>query len=466
MTPLVGLRPEPDGHGRSPPWLVRKFRRVHGSPQWRAAGQRRERRASTNSKRARRCSKACAALKRAPPVAVAPEMLEQKKVAWVLGAGFSVPLGGPLFRDLISDRTLKALKSVEAYQRRIVVGEDSVFVHNYSAGVYVLFMRLLREHGQGARAGLWDDAEQFLDYLDIASRKPKGAIAKAIKDELKRLNSTDEPARWDNDASAGVALMRDNMKLLHSEAVRFVAGACVTFLSAAEEEPELVDNSEQWEPYRRWVQRLEGGKDSVLTFNYDRVLSILGEYRRRQSPKEDLLVSPVDVERAQFDAKAKYCVPMYHLHGHVGWRRNEDGTRVVRGQPSSEGFPIDPALAHEHPDDGVIGLPGQNKLLFPGGLLRDVWDRAIAAIEEATAVVFVGYRFPPTDNLAKRSILDALKKNPRAKVHVVLGANNPDMPRLRGMIEWTRDHKVNPVRVHEMFTEDLFAVFERDQLFE
>lgn len=77
-----------------------------------------------------------------------------------------------------------------------------------------------------------------------------------------------------------------------------------------------------------------------------------------------------------------------------------------------------------------------------------------------------GYRFPPTDNLAKRSILDALRKNPKAKVHVVLGANNPDMPRLRGMIEWTRDHKVNPVRVHEMFTEDLFAVFERDQLFE
>jgi hypothetical protein len=121
------------------------------------------------------------------------------------------------------------------------------------------------------------------------------------------------------------------------------------------------------------------------------------------------------------------------------------------------------SIAYIHPKRAVIGLPGQHKLNLPTGLLKCIWDPAMAAIEAADAIIFVGYRFPETDNMAKRRLIDALKKNPNAMVHIVLGANNPDMPRLRGMIEWTRSK--DRVRVHEMGTEDFLAVFERSGLF-
>jgi hypothetical protein len=59
------------------------------------------------------------------------------------------------------------------------------------------------------------------------------------------------------------------------------------------------------------------------------------------------------------------------------------------------------------------------------------------AIKSADAIVFVGYRFPETDNLAKSILLGALKKNANAYVHVVLGSNDPDTARVQSMLECT-----------------------------
>jgi hypothetical protein len=87
----------------------------------------------------------------------------------------------------------------------------------------------------------------------------------------------------------------------------------------------------------------------------------------------------------------------------------------------------------------------------------------MAAIEAADAIVLVGYRFPETDNLAKRLLIGALKRNANAYVHVVLGANNADTPRVQSMLEWTRPK--DRVRVHPLRTEDFFPTYERQGLF-
>lgn len=112
----------------------------------------------------------------------------------------------------------------------------------------------------------------------------------------------------------------------------------------------------------------------------------------------------------------------------------------------------------------MLGLPGRIKTAMPTGILKDVWDRAMGAIRNADSIVFVGYRFPETDNVAKQELADALRNNPKARVHVVLGAGSADLPCLVGMIGWTRDDNANPVHVHQMKCQDFFAVFERNKL--
>lgn len=208
-------------------------------------------------------------------------------------------------------------------------------------------------------------------------------------------------------------------------------------------------------------------KDTVISFNYDRVLNILNEYlvtTKKPRPRgRFVLNSPVGRDSEQVDATRDVAVPMYHLHGHVGWL-SPDGKGVDCGSANSAG--IRPALARAHytPEGAVLGLPGRIKTAMPTGILKDVWDRAMGAIRNADSIVFVGYRFPETDNVAKQELADALRNNPKARVHVVLGAGSADLPCLVGMIGWTRDDNANPVHVHQMKCQDFFAVFERNKL--
>lgn len=113
--------------------------------------------------------------------------------------------------------------------------------------------------------------------------------------------------------------------------------------------------------------------------------------------------------------------------GHVGWQRSEYGG-VQCGKEDDAGLRADPARAHIEPASALIGTPGENKTELPTGVLPEAWRRAMADVAHATSVVFV------------------------------------DMPRLKGMIEWTKGWSPNQVRVHEMWCQDFFAVFERDGL--
>ncbi len=82
---------------------------------------------------------------------------------------------------------------------------------------------------------------------------------------------------------------------------------------------------------------------------------------------------------------------------------------------------VPPALGPPRPPD-VTKQAGTERL---GGL----WSGAEQEIENASAVVCVGYRFPPTDSLARRKIINAIEANFAASVlclHTVLGPSVGD----------------------------------------
>lgn len=392
----------------------------------------------------------------------------EKKVVWILGAGFSVPLGGPLFRELISPRTLRRLRTWEEFAEQKV----SLEVHSDVNGpgrrdFDPVILAGIVEHlyRSGVETNVWSDAEQFLDMLGIATFEDDKPLADDIRTMIVEVfDSGEEPP----DAET-IELFKGPRGLedLYNEAVRFVAGACTVFLVKAENDPTFVRESELWSPYCRWVQRLSAG-DSVVTFNYDRVLNLLNrhieEFNAKVACKVPTLHSPVGCDADFTNSLSGQVVPMYHLHGHVGWQRGLSGdVQCGRDEP---GLRNDPARAHIDPSKALLGLPGKRKTSLPTGALKNCWEQAMGAIGTATSVVFVGYRFPETDNLAKQQLADALRQNPKARVHVVLGAENDDTPRLKGIIGWTRNgsSQCGPTLIHQMWCQDFFAVFERNKL--
>lgn len=84
-----------------------------------------------------------------------------EKIVWVLGAGFSQPLGGPLLTDLLTQQSRNKLLACYPGKDWIVSRVAKTVRDLYSSHRYV------SEATPGAR--LWANAEEFLTYLDTAA---------------------------------------------------------------------------------------------------------------------------------------------------------------------------------------------------------------------------------------------------------------------------------------------------------
>lgn len=120
---------------------------------------------------------------------------------------------------------------------------------------------------------------------------------------------------------------------------------------------------------------------------------------------------------------------------------------------------------------------------FPLEVMMSLWNYAREVIEQADAVVFIGYRFPETDANARRRLLAALRRNGKHDlfVHTVLGP--PDLNRshqvrmehlLRSALTTTdrkqrvagkSSDKWSHFWEHPMYAQDFFTVVAREQLF-
>jgi hypothetical protein len=318
----------------------------------------------------------------------------ENKIVWILGAGFSRPLGGPLLPDLISGTSSSTLLAA--------FPELKSNMDRWLKRVGGLFEAQRRKEDLPRSHRLWADAEEFIDFLDTAAGEPEGPAASRLKMVVDYPNEADLVSQ------------------LAGAARRLVAGICSAFLIGADL------SSEKWEPHAHWFQWLSPD-DTVVTFNYDLVLERLAE----RQPKKIHVVLPRE-------KVGEGPTRVYKLHGSVDWKRIEGSPpRFEKGQPAS-------FVLNATPAELAVATPGPTKKQRAGDL-EDLWCAAEKAIETARAVVFVGYRFPPTDANARQRILGALTRNtnPFLALHTVLGPSlhDDDTVRMKELLRTTATHR-------------------------
>jgi hypothetical protein len=381
--------------------------------------------------------------------------MSETSTVWVLGAGFSKPLGGPLLPQLFTRASLKTLRlrfPSQDFQRlhdKAISGAH--WLYHWGTG-FAEGDLLDKDRKKGER--LWSDAEDFLDRLDAAARAEPG------DPDWERL-SEPIPAEFRNGKDPV------NLCALAEAARRLLAAECSSFLHNANLD------QERWQPFIRWARQVTKN-DVVVTFNYDRVLELMihdAEVARSGAVRMQVVLP-------HEDPRPGYA-PVLKLHGSVDWRRSDDPAAVNRKRYELRGD-VNYALKCS---DELIGIasPGPTKLDRTQELER-LWQRAEEALKDAEAVVFVGYRFPPTDSEARRRLLGAIGQgnNGYKAVHTVLGPESPkDAARLGQLLHWTlrrqrteladrpasrpptRSPTYNLVQ-HQLYGEDFFSVCNRD----
>lgn len=388
-------------------------------------------------------------------------------VVWVLGAGFSRPLGGPLLPELMRPevRSLLAACYPEPHYRNHEPFVELV-LYLYAYGRRFQEGRELAVQGEPGEH-LWQDAEQFLDYLDTAAADENAPARRQIERIVRAAGSYWRLWPMENGGAAGFLILSRTAK-------RIVAGVCSAFLRGAD------PSTERWEPYLTWARSLMPG-DTVITFNYDAVPDLLA------TQTKTLEVASLGGVRNSAAAR------VLKLHGSVNWRVKgwpADEMRLPTGNEAVEiaiekDFDFSLTCA---PHELAIASPGPVKRAV-SGWLKPLWDEAAEALRYASAIVFVGYRFPESDSYARRRLLDAIGSNTRKylPVHVVLGPQPGDAQRLRSLLDFKLAHrkevandgtalkvtqhpfetdKVRNLLVHPLYAQDFLSVVHRGHITE
>jgi len=332
---------------------------------------------------------------------------------WVLGAGFSRSLDGPLLQDFFST-TLRprVYRLVERLGGALPRADLDVLERAYWGGD-------AGASGQIPVGQPWRDPEEFLAWLDTAYADPQSREAGVMKE-------------------AGHDSRR--VEMLRSMARRYIAIATDEFVA---EDWRPLQRVERWRPYFDWARRVRDRTDVVITFNYDRVV---------ESASAGMIEPRLPSDRG---GNRPW---LLKLHGSVNWRQ---GTNGVIGEHEKSGI----ALVNDS-HDPVIGVPGPSKFAATTGDLRSLWVDATECMKLVSRIVFVGFRFPPGDSEARRQLLDAItaNENPDLHVHVVLGptTNDPQIVRVEKLLEraLARKHTDAAARVHvePLYAEDFIAL--------
>ncbi len=300
---------------------------------------------------------------------------------YILGAGFSVPLGGPLFSQLLT-------KEMEWASSDVPIPDDL----KTSICSLCLDPSEKRRHKWRSIDKVLArveplDAEELLAVIDEASRGLSGKRAEAIS-----------RACFGQSTGDFKRLLRYLKLVVASQANAFV--------------DEIDEYGEAIAPYKKWVSLLEPG-DSIVTFNYD----LLVEKLATQAGIE-LSIGP--------NALKKGCTRLYKLHGSVNWAF--DSLRNVGV--------FDDTIEAER--DLAIGMPGRGKAeLLDSASFDFAWSAASRAIKNAKTISIIGYSMPMSDNYAKDMILSSLSTGSLDQFNLVLGPSSGTQAscRMRSMIQ-------------------------------
>jgi hypothetical protein len=225
-----------------------------------------------------------------------------RRIVWILGAGFSRSLGGPLLADLFRQRHVHDLRETFPRSRFGTLANESWLVQ-----------KVFNEGKNKEKS--WTDAEQFLSWVD-GGLHTGTSVTKFVERTLGKnsflvAGSGSDPSR---------------------AARRALAAECHLFLDTN-------TSSESWSPYREWNHCLDRN-DTVISFNYDRVVEeLLGD-----ATTSILLPG----NRARTDVPR-----VLKLHGSIDW--------LIRNSGACERVGVDEALA-ERKDIIAIASPGPTKL--------------------------------------------------------------------------------------------------------
>jgi hypothetical protein len=361
-------------------------------------------------------------------------------VVWVLGAGFSQPLGAPLLRDLLTEASGKRLEATYP-NSKLFFGSRAMAI-----------VRCLYAYGTAWSAGsspsedlkpgerIWSDPEQFLELLDAA--EPNTPQARRLSPIIDRLAACIPlPVGSSGDVTS--------LEFVRHDARAHVAAECCAFLEGADTE------LEQWSPFRNWHSRLERG-DAVISFNYDRICELLALLPAKVSLKAILPSEATSPQPPDF-------VPLYKLHGSVDWEFDEQRLAVRRGTEKIQNL--------TRTDRVGIATPGKTKQSAASTVFAPLWRDAMKRIREASAIVFVGYRFPPSDSQAREEILGAIHENANRSdllITTALGVPTTDSLRLSELLRFAarRRKKVTRLAQHPLYSQDLFSLWDRSMAFD
>jgi hypothetical protein len=379
------------------------------------------------------------------------------RVVWILGAGFSRSLGGPLLGDLLRRDCLRTLRAAfppdDFPELQGALPDAVVWLYHYGRG-FPEGRRSTRVWEEAAGELLWRDAEEFLDIVDSAAASRKNVARSNIEGILHQ----------HREDLFGNGSPLPDLAAVRGMARRLVAAECSAFLRGTEL------GLERWGPYQHWAEYLVGERDHVVTFNYDLVLEHLCTKTQRMG-----VVLPNDPGSGQHNTR------ILKLHGSVSWQRTAPGRFQAHGL---EHFICCRCI----PADLAIATPGRTKAEHAKDF-SELWTLAKNAIRDADAVVFLGYRFPPSDAEARSEILSAIARNKKRylPVHTVLGPDvqSADSARLRGLLRHSlgvrkqlskypvgyadpsreASEDLYDLEQQPLFVEDFLSVVERDAIF-
>lgn len=295
--------------------------------------------------------------------------MDNRKHVYILGAGFSRPLGGPLFTELLTHRLKYCsdnLTGVSPYDSPI-----NDLYHRFTDGKRHIEAALYRDF----------NPEELLELIDLCADDVSCHEANKLLEGMHR-KQPDEPQR------------SSFFKGLLKQLKRVIAAQCNAFI-----ERKIV--KERCDPYVRWMKTLDGD-DTVITFNYDTAFEYFATKQFEDYP----------LEPGQYKNNMPH---LLKLHGSADWY--VDGRDVKRQE----------CAYRERSLDVCLGMPGNGKGNLDGlKHFKTSWQVARQAIEKAAYVSIVGYSMPETDNNARMMILDSMAKGRDSiqRVNLVLG---PDM---------------------------------------
>jgi hypothetical protein len=299
---------------------------------------------------------------------------------WILGAGFSQSLGGPLLVDLFRQERQGTL--VHLYKEADFPGLARI-----CDGVRLLY-------NYGRRQGHWANAETFIAQVDVASDRGSEHLMQYLQGVMSSASYRDDTTEL------RVSLNDDHQRLLVPllRSVRqALAVECSRFLQWT--------HPEVWMPYDSWGRSLDPACDTVVTFNYDLVLETIGG---------DRLNAVLPHENVNSGA-----VPVYKLHGSVDWINSIGRSRydVARVSPKDALNETERPLA--------MGVPGASKMGSNEGPFSPLWGSAMKAIRDAQEICIIGYSFPISDAYSVDQILRAIRENQQKHLRIDLVFGGP-----------------------------------------